>query len=132
VSSKQFLSALVLVILTALPVPGTVCALLCDTAESATTARHHGPAKDCDEPAPSSTEATIRGISEHGCTAHDAGLRQASLAAAPKAGSSVTSVPLVANLVAVTFTDPPRGASLQYTSPPGTPPSSTAPLVLRI
>ena len=127
------MSAFVLVVLTALPVSGSVCALLCDAAKSNATAGHHGSAKDCDEPAPSSTGVQIRGISEHDCSTHDTAIRQASLTAAEKATVSVTSIPLVANLVTVRSTVPLNGgAHLQNGSPPGTAPPTTTPLVLRI
>ncbi len=132
VSSRQFVSAFVLVILTALPVSGSVCALLCDTAKSNATAGHHGSAKDCEEPAPSPAGVQIRGVSDHDCSTHDA-VRQASLAAAEKANASVTSIPLLANLVTVGFTIPLNtGSYLQHSSPPGTAPPTTTPLVRRI
>ena len=133
VSSKRFVSAFVLVILTALPVSGGVCALLCDAAKSNATAGHHGSAKDCEEPAPSSTGVQIRGVSEHACSTHDTAIRKASLTAAEKANASVTSIPLVANLVEVSFTSPlSAGSYFQYSSPPGTAPLTATPLVLRI
>ena len=133
VSSRQFVSAFVLVILTALPVSGSVCALLCDAAKSNATAGHHGSAKDCEEPAPSSTGFQIRGVSEHDCSTHDTAIRQASVTAAEKANASVTSLPLVANLASVRFTAPLNGgAHFQNSSPPGTAPPTTTPLVLRI
>lgn len=133
VSSRQFVSAFVLVIMTALPVSGSVCALLCDAAKSNATAGHHGSAKDCEEPAPSSTGFQIRGVSEHDCSTHDTAIRQAFLTAAEKANASVTSLPLVANLVTVRFTAPLNGgARFQNSSPPGTAPPTTTPLVLRI
>ena len=132
VSSRQFVSAFVLVILTALPVSGSVCALLCDAAKSNATAGHHGSAKDCEEPAPSPASVQIRGVSDHDCSTHDA-VRQASLAAAGKANASVTSSPLLANLVKVEFTFRLNaGSYLQHSSPPGTAPPTTTPLVLRI
>ena len=84
-SSKQWVSAFVLVILTALPVSGSVCALLCDAAAGNVTAGHHGAAKDCEEPAPSSSGAQIGGVSEHDCGGHDSAVLRASLAAAEKA-----------------------------------------------
>jgi len=132
VSSRQFVSASVLVILTALPVSGSVCALLCDAARGPMMAGHHGAAKDCEEPA-STSSAQIRGVSEHDCSRHDPAIQKASLAAAEKTSASVTSIPLVANLVTVTFTAPFDAASdPQYASPPGTAPPTTTPLVLRI
>ena len=132
VRSRQFVSAFVLVILTALPVSGSVCALLCDASKSNATAGHHGSAKDCEEPAPSSTGVQIRGVSEHDCSTHDA-VRQASLTASERANASVTSIPLLANLVTVGFTLPLTTDSyLQHSSPPGTAPPTTTPLVLRI
>lgn len=127
------MSAFVLVILTALPVSGSVCALLCDAAESNATAGHHGSAKDCEEPAPSSTGVQIRGVSERDCSAHDTAIRQASLTAAEKANASVISIRLAANLVTIRLTAPLNGgADFQNSSPPGTAPPTTTPLVLRI
>lgn len=132
VSSRQFVSAFVLVILTALPVSGSVCALLCDAARGNMMAGHHGAAKDCEEPAPPSS-AQIRGVSEHDCSRHDLAIQKASLAAAEKTNARVTSIPFVASLVTVTFTAPFDVASdPQYASPPGTAPPTTTPLVLRI
>ena len=127
------MSAFVLVILTALPVSGSVCALLCDAPESSATAGHHGSAKDCEEPAPSSTGVQIRGVSERDCRTHDTAIRQPSLTALEKANASVTSIPLLANLVTTRLTAPLKGgAHFQNSSPPGTAPPTTKPLVLRI
>jgi hypothetical protein len=133
VNSRQFVSAFVVVILTALPVSGTVCALVCDAAKSNVTAGHHGSAKECEDAAPSPTGVQIRGVSEHDCSTHDAAIREASLTAAEKANTSVTPITTGPNAVAVRFTAPLNGgAPFQNSSPPGTVPPTSTPLVLRI
>ena len=132
VSSRQLVSAVVLVVLTALSISGSVCALVCDAAKTNATAGHHGSAKGCEGPAPSSADVQIRGVSEHDCSAHETSIRQASLTATDKANASVTSIPL-ANPVTISFTAALNGrAHFQNSSPPGTAPPTATPLVLRI
>ena len=126
------MSAFVLVIVTALPVSGSVCALLCESQSNA-TAGHQGSAKDCDEAATSPIGVQIGGVSEHDCSSDDTAIREASLTAAEKANASVTSIPLVANVVTVRLSAPLHArAHFQNSSPPGTAPPTATPLVRRI
>ena len=49
VSWRHRISLVLLIVLTALPVSGTVCAMLCDSAAATRAAAHHGSGKPCDE-----------------------------------------------------------------------------------
>ena len=132
VSWKQFFGVLVLAILSGGPVSGTICALLCDSANSTASAGHHGSSNDCDEPARPSTDVQISGVSDHDCGTHDVAIRQATLTAAERANRGVMRVALTTTFVAVTVKSPATsGSHFQYTTPPGTAPPTTTPLILR-
>ena len=53
VSWRHRISLVLLIVLTALPVSGTVCTMLCDSAAATRAAAHHGSGKPCDEQATS-------------------------------------------------------------------------------
>ena len=75
--TQRSISIVVLAVLTALPVSGAVCAMLCDSAAAASAAAHHGSGKPCDdeqENTPSSGRQ-VRGASGHDCSDHDAANR---------------------------------------------------------
>ena len=136
VNWKRPVSVVVLAILSALPVSGAVCAMLCESAASSPTSvsgHHHGSTNDVEEPAPSSTSAQIQSVSDHDCNSHDAALRQASTTAAERTNWGVTSIPLATTTVtskfnALTESEP----RFDYSNPPGTAPPTTTPLVLRV
>jgi len=120
-------------VLTALPVSGTVCAMLCDSAAASRTAAHHASGKPCDEQAPRSSGPQLRGASSHDCSAHDAAVRETVTTTASRADS----VPEPSLLAAVTahdtisnFTD--SDSVSAYRTPPGSTPPTASPLVLRV
>ena len=87
VSWRHRISLVVLIILTALPVSGTVCAMLCDSAAATRAAAHHGSGKICDEQATPSSGPQMRGASGHDCSDHDAAIRVAATTTATRADS---------------------------------------------
>ena len=129
---KQRISLVVLVVLTALPLSGTICAMVCDSTAKAGSG-HHGSDQNCEDRAQSSTGgALIQGVSEHDCSDHDAALRQAATSAAERVLLQTHPAPLT-DLPALTFSSlATSGRSFAYTGPPGAAPPPTTPLVLRI
>lgn len=131
--TQRSISIVVLAALTALPVAGTVCAMLCDPAATATASAHHGADKNCEEPARPSTEVQIQGVSEHHCNNHYAAVRQVATTAAERADGAAAGSPLVSTTVdATSSTLPALKAALEYITPPGSAPPTTTPLVLRV
>ena len=131
VSRKQRISVVVLVVLAALPVSGTLCALICDSAAK-TASAHHGSDKDCADPPRPSNEPGIQGLSEHDCSNHDAAVRPVATTAAERIDLR-TAPALFAGLATFTLSSLPASAlAFEYTSPPGTAPPTTTPLVLRV
>lgn len=136
VSWKRPVSLVVLAILTALPVSGAVCAMLCESAASSTASvseHHHGSTNNVEEPAPPATSVQIQGVSDYDCSSHDAALRQASTTAAERADWGISSIPIATTTVLATFkalTD--SGPHFEYSTPPGSAPPTTTPLVLRV
>ncbi len=131
--NQRTISIVVLTILTALPVSGTVCAMLCDSSTKATASAHHGSGTNCEEPSPPSTGTQIQGVAEHDCSTHDAAVRQATSTVAQRADGVAGSV-LLATLTARAITTAPIrvDSSFDYDAPPGTAPPTTTPLVLRV
>ena len=124
-----------LIVLTALPVSGTVCAMLCDYAASARAAAHHASGKRCSDKQATtpSSGPHVRGTAGHDCCDHVAALREAATTTATRADS----VPGPRLLVAV----PVRGsisnladadAVFDYRAPPGSTPPTASLLVLRV
>jgi hypothetical protein len=123
---------LVLTVLTALPVSGTVCAMVCDS-PAKTAASHHGSGKNCEEPARPSTGVQLRGVSEHDCSTHDPAVRQVATTAAERADLTAPSSPLAVAVLHSTATVTTDSESIfDYSAPQGTAPPTTAPLVLRV
>ena len=131
VSWKQRISVVVLVVLAALPVSGIVCALICDSAAK-TTSAHHGTNKDCEESPGVSNGPQIQGVSEHDCSNHDAAVRRVATTVAERIDLR-TAPAVFAGLASFAYTSlPARAATFEYTSPPGSAPPTTTPLVLRV
>lgn len=132
VSWQHRIAMFVLTVLTALPVSGiVVCAMLCESA--ATTTSHHGSGKNCEEPPRSSTDAQLKGLSEHDCSTHDAALRQATTTAAERADLSAASAPLLITVLHSPARPLPVSESVfDDNAPPGIAPPTTTPLVLRV
>ena len=120
-------------VLTALPVSGSVCAMLCDSAAATRSAAHHGSGKPCDEHAPPSSGPQLRGAFGHDCSDHDTAVREAATTTATRADS----VPVPNLLVAAPVHDSignlaDSHAVFDYRAPPGSTPPTASPLVLRI
>lgn len=131
--NQRTISIVVLAILTALPVSGTLCAMLCDSSSKATASAHHGSGTDCEEPRSPSTGIQIQGVSEHDCSTHDAAVRQATSTVAARADSVAGSVLLATPTARSITTALIRvDTSFDYDAPPGTAPPTTTPLVLRV
>jgi hypothetical protein len=134
VSWRQFVSVLVLAILTGLPVSRATCAVLCASpANSSGRAEHHSSTLSCEKPARADTGIQIRGVSDHGCDTHQTAVRQAAVAATERVAGGLASVALVTTLVWATFTSSTRsGSQCRCTTPPGPAPPTTTPRVLRV
>ena len=136
VSWRHRISVVLLLLLTALPVSGTVCAMLCDSAAATRAAAHHTSGKPCDdEPAttPSSGPQMRGATAAHDCSDHDAAVREAATTTATRADS----VPGPSLLVAVPVHDSTSkltdsDAVFDYRTPPGSTPPTASPLVLRV
>jgi hypothetical protein len=131
--NQRTISIVVLSILTALPVSGTLCAMLCDWSAKATASAHHGSGTKCEEPRPESTGTQIQGGSGHDCSTHDAAVRQATSTVAARADGVTGSVLLATPTARAITTALIRvDSSFDYDAPPGTAPPTTTPLVLRV
>ena len=131
VTWRHRISLLLLIMLTALPVSGSVCAMLCDL-PAAGTGAHHGSGKGCEDQASPAAEPQLRDASGHDCSDHDAAIRVAATTA-----TRADSVPGPGLLVAIPVHDSVRqltctGAVLDDGAPPGRTPSTASPLVLRV
>jgi hypothetical protein len=135
VSWRHRISLVVLIVLTAFPVSGMGCAMLCGSAATTRGAAHHGSAKSCDDEqatAPSSG-SQVRGTSAHDCSNHDAVVPIAATTSATRADS----VPGPSLLAAVPLHDSFSNRSdsdvvMSNRTPPGSTPPTASPLVLRV
>ena len=86
VSWRHRISLVLLIVLTAIPVSGTVCAMLCDSEAATRAAAHHGSGKPCDDEqaTPPSSGPQVRGAAGHDCSDHDAANRVAATTTAPR------------------------------------------------
>jgi hypothetical protein len=129
---RHRIAVVLLAVLAGLPVSGTVCAMVCESSSS-TAATHHGSGQKCEDPAPPSSGPQISGYSEHDCSTHDGAIRQASTTAVERGDVTMKSVPIIIGAVRTEsdiFRD--RQIFVDYTSPPGTAPPTTTPLILRV
>ena len=124
-----------LTILTALPVSGTLCAMLCDSAAATRAAAHHASGKPCDEEqaTPPSSGLQLRGASGHDCSDHEVAVREAAITT----GTRADSVPGPSLLAAVAVRDTISNLVdsddlFDYRTPPGSTPPTASPLVLRV
>ena len=132
VSWRHRIAAVLLTVLAGLPVSGTVCAMVCDSASTAAAA-HHGSGQKCEEPARAASGPQVVGHTEHDCSTHDAAVRHATMTAAERADLTTKSAPLMIGVVQIesaTLHD--SRTFFDYSSPPGTAPPTTTPLVLRV
>jgi len=121
--------------LTALPVSGTVCAMLCDSAAatSAVTHSHHGAQMSGEEGATPAFGPQVRGLSSHGCSDHETAVREAATTTARRADcvtgpSLLAAVPVHDTISNLGNSD----AAFDYRTAPGSTPPTASPLVLRV
>jgi hypothetical protein len=133
--NQRTISIVVLSILTALPVSGTLCAMLCGSAAATRAAAHHASGKPCDEEQATtpSSGPQLGGASGHDCSAHEVAVREAATTTATRADS----VPGPSLLAAVTVHDTisnlvDSDTVFDYRTPPGSTPPTASPLVLRV
>ena len=133
--NQRTISIAVLTILTALPVLGTLCAMLCDSAAATRAAAHHASGKPCDEEqaTPPSSGLQLRGTSGHDCSDHEVAVREAATATSPRADSLPGPSLLAAVAVHDTISSLVESDEVfDYRAPPGSTPPTASPLVLRV
>lgn len=135
VSWRHRISLVLLLLLTALPVSGTVCTMLCDSAAATSAAAHHASGKPCDDEQATtpSSGPQMRGTAGHDCSDHDAAIREAATTMATRADSVpglslLIAVPVHDSISNLTHSD----AVFDYRTPPGSTPPTASPLVLRV
>jgi len=135
VSWRHRISLVVLMVLTALPVSGTVCAMLCDSAAATRAAAHHASGKPCDDEqttAPS-PRPQMRSTAGHDCSDHEAAVREAVTTTATRADSVPRPTLLAAVAVHDTISNLVDSDDVfDYRTPPGSTPPTASPLVLRV
>jgi hypothetical protein len=132
VSWKQRVSVVVVVLFTALPVSGTLCALMCDSAAAAASA-HHGSGKDCEDAAHDSTGVQLESASDRDCSNHDAAIRQVASTVSERVELKTAAIAFGLSAGHTSFDSLPLSApALEDAGPPGAAPRTTAPLVLRV
>ena len=135
VSWRHRISLVVLMVLTALPVSGSVCAMLCDSAAATRAGGHHGSGKACDEDQTGtpSSGPQMRGASGHDCSDHEAAVREAATTIATRADSVPRPTLLAAVAVHDTISNLVDSDDVfDYRTPPGSTPPTASPLVLRV
>jgi hypothetical protein len=134
--NQRTISIVVLSVLTALPVSGTLCAMLCDSAAATRTAAHHASGKPCDEEqatTPSSSGPQLRGASGHDCSDHEFAVCEVATTTATRADSVPGPSLLAAVAVHDTISNLVDSDDVSdYRTPPGSTPPTASPLVLRI
>jgi hypothetical protein len=107
--------------------------MVCESSSSE-AATHHGSGQKCEEPVPPSSGPQISGYPEHDCTTHDGAIRQASTTAVERGDVTTKSAPIAVLGVIGTESVAFRHSQIffDYSSPPGTAPPTTTPLVLRV
>ncbi len=129
---RHRIAVVLLTVLAGLPLSGTVCAMVCESASSA-AATHHGSGQKCEDPAPPSSGPQISGYTEHDCSTHDGAIRQATTTATERADLTTKSAPIIIGAAAIVSVVPRNPQTFfDYSSPSGTAPSTTTPLVLRV
>jgi hypothetical protein len=136
VSWRHRISVVLLLLLTALPVSGTVCTMLCDSAADTRATAHRTSEKPCDHEqaaTPSPGPQMRGGTAGHDCSDHDAAMREAATTTATRAHSVpgpslLVAVPVHDSISKLTDSD----AIVDYRTPPGSTPPTASPLVLRI
>ena len=131
VSWKQQVSVVVMVLFTLLPVSGTLCAMMCESAAAAAST-HHGSDKDCEEAARPSMGVQLEGATNHDCS-HDAAVRQIASTAPERVELKAAAIVFALSAGHTSFSSLPFSApTFDDASPPGMAPRTTTPLVLRV
>jgi hypothetical protein len=129
---KQRVSVVVLAVFASLPVSGTLCAMMCDSAAAATST-HHGSDKQCEEATRPSTGGQLEGASEHDCGNHDAAVRQIASTVPERIELQAAATVFALSAGNSSFSSLPVSApAIDDASPPGTPPRPSTSLVLRV
>jgi hypothetical protein len=133
VAWRHRIALVLLLALAGMPVSGTLCAMICDSA-TAHGAAHHGKDSKCAEPATPSTGPQISGTSAHDCSTHDASMRQVVTTAGQRTDLIVKIASTVMDSAShAEFVLPhDSGNSFAYTAPPGTDPPTVRLVVLRV
>ena len=132
VSWRHRIAVVLLVVFAGLPVSGTVCAMVCDSASSAVTTHHSGD-QECDQSVQPTTGPQIGGYHEHDCSTHQGAVRQAITTAAERADVTAKVAPLATQGIPIEFVALRAATTLiEDSSPPGTAPATATPLVLRV
>ncbi|HET9358764.1 MAG TPA: hypothetical protein VFO58_03395 [Vicinamibacterales bacterium] len=128
---RHRIAVVLLTVLAGVPVSGTVCVMVCESASGA-AAGHHGSGQTCEEPSLPSTGPHLSGPSQHDCRAHAGVIPQAATTAAERADTIAKSPLQVLGAVPVRPVTLRDSGTFDDTSPPGTTPLTTTPLVLRV
>ena len=135
VSWRHRISLVLLIVLTALPVSGTVCTMLCDSAAATSAAAHHASGKPCDDEQATtpSSGPQMGGTAGHDCSDHDSAMREATTTTATRADSVaapslLVAVPVHDSISNLTDSD----GVFDYRTPPSSTPPTASPLVLRV
>ena len=132
VSWKQQVNIVVLVLFTSLPVFGPLCAMMC-AAAAAAASTHHGSDETCEDAARPATGVQIEGAADHGCSNHDAAVRQIASTAPKRVDLQAAAIVFALSAGHASFRSLPLSApAFDDTSPPGTAPRTATPLVLRV
>jgi hypothetical protein len=133
VRSKVRISALLLVIVTGLPVSGTMCAFLCEPASRTSDASaHHGDAA-CAQTSQDDDSLQMRGLSGHDCRSHTLTAQPPATLPLAKGSTAPSSSPMPAlvtgprAVTSMTLRQPAGQAT-----PRGTPPLSSTRIILRV
>jgi hypothetical protein len=129
---KRRSAIVVLAVLAALPLAGTVCAILCGSAAAAPAVAHHRGGSACSEQSGPSTGPQLGAARSHDCGTHDAGARPVTTMAtrADSIAAPGPSVAIHAHQILQSLDD--SDVILDYRPPPGTLPVTSSPLVLRV
>lgn len=129
------ISLVLLIVLTALPVSGAFCTMLCDSAAGTRAAAHHASVKPCDDEQAGTPPSgpQVRGIPGPDCRDHDGAAplsattttTRADREAGPRLLDAASVHDSISNLAD-------SGPVFDYRTPPGSTPSTAAPLVLRV
>lgn len=129
-----------LLVLAALPLAGTVCAMTCLSGSTAVAA-HHQEGQDCESsvPAPSASARAsdvapkIGALSAYHCGTHEAALPQVAATEVKRADSGVIAAPAASDPIDSLFASVSAfDTRFRYIPPPDTAPPSTTPFVLRV